>query len=140
MAIGDLCVNDAVTISQDDSIQHAAQVMEENNLGSLVVVADESTKPIGIVTDRDIALNVVAKNKNIDSTKVSEVMSQNLLTLECSQGIKEAIDAMRDKGVRRAPVMKDGKVCGVAAIDDLMTLIAKELNALSDLVQKQIAA
>lgn len=140
MAMGDLCVNHIVTVKAQDSIQQAAQAMQAKNIGSVVVMSGEheSQKPVGILTDRDIVLQVVASNKCPVNTKVEQVMCQDLLTIDHHQGIKEAIDLMRDKGVRRAPIMQEGKICGLVATDDLLILIAKEMNALADLVQKQI--
>jgi len=138
MKISELC-NNAITITQDQTLYDAACLMEENNVGSVVVTGeDKDAKPVGMITDRDLVIRGIADNKDLKETKVSEIMSENLLFLESQKGIKEAIDEMNEKGVRRAPVLNNEKLCGVVAVDDLIELLAKELNSLAGLVKKQM--
>lgn len=142
MKIVDLCNKNTVTIEQNKNLYDVACLMEENNVGCIVVTKDNSEdfKPVGIITDRDLVVKVMANNKDYKETKVAEIMSKDLLILEGHTGIQEAIEEMNKKGVRRAPILKDKKLCGVVAVDDLIELIADELNSLSDLVKKQVSA
>lgn len=139
MTIEKICKKPIVTISDDASLINAALAMKQNNIGDVVVVKDD--KPVGILTDRDIVVKVAANDVNLSDIKVSDVMSSDLLILKTDQGVNAAINAMREKGVRRAPVL-DGqnKLIGIATVDDLLILLASELKVLSDIVARQAAA
>lgn len=137
MSISALCQNNFVTINQDCPISEAATIMAEKNIGCLLVLDNE--KPIGVITDRDITTKVVAKKTDLQGVTVKEAMSADLLALPSDMGINKAIEAMRDKGVRRAPVIQNGKVCGMIKVEDLIIMIASELNELSGLIQRQLS-
>jgi CBS domain-containing protein len=137
MSIQEVCTYEVVTTTKSTLIKEAAKLMKKNNIGNIVVV--ESEKPVGILTDRDIVTKVFADDKDANGIRVSDVMSSNLLVLKKDQGIKEAIDAMCNKGVRRAPIVDDNnKLCGIATVDDLLPLIANELHSVAKLVCKQV--
>lgn len=140
MTIGKVCKSDVTTISEKASIQEAAAIMGEKNIGCLLVIKDESEaqEPIGIITDRDITIKIVAKKTDLNGLTVAEAMSKDLLMLQSDQGIKKSIEAMHSKGVRRAPVVENNKVCGIVAVDDLIMMIASELSDLADLFKRQI--
>lgn len=139
MSLAKICKKPIVTISDDASLINAALAMKQNNIGDVVVVKND--KPVGILTDRDIVVKVAANDVNLSDIKVSDVMSSNLLILKADQGINAAINAMREKSVRRAPVI-DGqnKLIGIATVDDLLILLASELKQLSDIIAQQAAA
>lgn len=137
MSIGALCQDNVVTIMENASIQEAAKIMLEKNTGCLLVLKND--KPIGVITDRDITTKIVSKKTDLQGVSVQEAMSADLLVLPSDMGIKQAIEAMRDKGVRRAPVMENEQVCGMIKVDDLMIMIAAELHDLADLVQHQLS-
>lgn len=141
MSIGSFCKCDVVTATRDTSLQEAAKLMKQNNVGDVIVVenTDGKNKPIGILTDRNIAVEVVADNKNYQELSVGDVMSEELLILHSDQDIKEVLDLMSEKGVRRAPVVDDsGKAIGIATLDNLLILLAEETYSLAKLVRKQI--
>jgi predicted transcriptional regulator len=129
-----------VTISENSSIQDAAKKMAEKHVGSLIVLENktESKKPVGIITDRDITVKITAKKANLADSTVADVMSKDLFMLPSDLGIKKSIDAMRDKGVRRAIIMDNDQIHGVVAVDDLMIMLASELKGLADLIEHQI--
>lgn len=138
MMINDICKKQVLTCLKHDSVKHAAQMMKNKNIGALVVV-NETQYPVGIITDRDIALKAVAEGIDGESAKVSELMSRNLLVLDSSQTLQQAIDKMVEKGVRRAPIVDAlQKICGLAALDDLLIMLSKCLNRLAGLIETQI--
>ncbi|MCD6055135.1 MAG: histidine kinase [Gammaproteobacteria bacterium] len=142
MSIGKMCRGEISTISENTSIQEAAKLMKEKHVGCLLVIKKEGgdgQKPSGIMTDRDIVLKILTHKSNLEGVTVAEAMSEDLLMLSSEQGIKEAIEAMRDKGVRRAPVIENNKILGIVAVDDLMILLVDELNQLADLVKHQVS-
>lgn len=141
MSISDICKNKAITISKDETIQHAAKLMRDNAIGSIVVTQNEEGEevPIGIVTDRDIAIKAVAEKTSLKDVKVSHVMCKDLLVIEDDQDINDAIETMEAKKVRRAPIInEEGEICGIVSLDDLLVYMAKGLTKLAGLVEKQI--
>lgn len=138
MSLAKICKKPIVTISDDASLINAALAMKQNNIGDVVVVKND--KPVGILTDRDIVIKVAANDVNLSDIKVSDVMTNNLLILKADQGVNAAINAMREKSVRRAPVIDEqNKLIGIATVDDLLILLASELKQLSDIVAQQAA-
>lgn len=139
MPISDLCEKNLIYVEQGASLQYAAQLMKKHHTGGLVVVeANGQTKPVGILTDRDIVLSVVAENLT-SKTKVQDVMSRDIVKVNQSKGIAEVVDQMEGYGVRRMIVVDEqGNACGVVSADDILQLVARELNGLGRLVNRQI--
>jgi CBS domain-containing protein len=137
MQISELCRPDVVTVKQDISVQDAAEIMQQKTVGSLVVV-DDNCFPIGMITDRDIAVKVVAEKQLPAEVKVSQVMCKDVLMLSEQQDLTDAIDALCEKGVRRAPVLDEqNNLCGIVAIDDVMACIIDELNGVMEIIRAQ---
>ena len=140
MSIIQACEKKVVTVFKDTSIQEAAKLMKEKNIGDVVVVEsrENCSQPIGILTDRDLVVKFASDNIDINSITVGDALSRRLFTLNEKQGINEAIVAMSEHGVRRAPVVNENKeLVGIVSIDDLLVLIAEELSYLANLVRKQ---
>ncbi len=140
MSIHKICTAKVITAVKSMPIQEAAMLMKKNNIGDIVVIESKTNnKPIGILTDRDIAMKIVADGVDAKTICVGDVMSSDLLVLKKHQGINEAIEMICAKGVRRAPIVDDNdKICGIAAVDDLLILVSDELSSLAKLVRKQI--
>jgi len=133
MNIGELCNRETVVVQQDKNIVEAARLMRHYHVGDLIVVtkSEEGNTPIGIVTDRDIVMEVVANGANPKTVKVSEVMSRELVTGREDEGIYETIKRMRMHGVRRLPVVdKKGYLAGILAVDDILEFLGEEVDAL----------
>lgn len=106
----------------------AAELMRQLHVGSVVVV-DEGGRPLGMLTDRDIVLRVVAEHRDPAATPVASVMSSEVACVQIDDLIDEAAFKMRQKGVRRLPIVDAvGKVCGIVALDDLLVLLSAELE------------
>ncbi|MFN7095066.1 MAG: CBS domain-containing protein [Burkholderiales bacterium] len=138
MTIGNMCRDQVVTIVEAASIKDAAKVMAEKNIGFLVVTGADGNKPVGSLTDRDIVVNGIAGKGEVTNLKVSDIMHKDLLVLKGEQGVREIIKDMCEKGVRRAPIVENEKLTGIVSIDDLLVLLAKELNEVAELIKKQI--
>lgn len=111
-----------VTVNPTDSIVIAARLMAKKGIGSVVVVRNK--KPVGILTDRDIAMRVVAKELNLKNTKVEDVMTKNIITGKEGQRAAELAKVMHDHGIRRVPtVNKKGELAGIITLDDLLNMI-----------------
>jgi CBS domain-containing protein len=116
---------DPVVVSASDIVQKAAELMKQYDIGPLPVVeAETSRKLIGIITDRDIVINVLAQKKDPSKTKVSEVMSPDPVTCRESESINEALEKMSSYQIRRIPVVDDNnRIVGIIAQADIATRI-----------------
>jgi CBS domain-containing protein len=139
MAIGEICSREVVYVARGESCAQAAQLMRENHVGSLVVVAQAGAPvmPVGMITDRDLAVGVMALGLDPDKTLVEAVMRPRIALLRDTDGIGRAIALMRAEGVRRLPVVDaEGRLVGILAADDLIELFAEELSGLAAMVAK----
>ncbi len=140
MPIGELCNREVVIAEKSISVTEAAQLMRLHHVGDLVVVEDREggRHPVGIVTDRDIAVEVVAAGVNPDALTAGDIMAADLATLRENEGLYEALRYMRDKGVRRMPVVDAaGALVGILTLDDLLSLLAEELTEIAKLVSHE---
>jgi CBS domain-containing protein len=107
-------------------------------VGDLIVVEEDAGRrvPVGILTDRDIVVAVVAQRVTASSVKVGDAMSAALLTVHKDNGIEHALRQMRSAGVRRAPVVDEtGVLVGVLSIDDVIDHLAVQLGHIADIVR-----
>ena len=106
MPIGELCKHPVIVVEPEHSVRAAAAMMREHHVGALVVVRNDGTrKPVGIVTDRDIAIGVVAVGLDAEVLTVGDIMGPRLVTAPVDQGVLETVRQMRTKGIRRLPLV-----------------------------------
>lgn len=137
MAIAEICSREVVFIAGNESCAQAARLMREHHVGSLIVLRDEAPPrvPVGMITDRDLAVGVMALGLDPEKTPVEAAMRPELAVVNESDGIGRAIALMRKHAVRRLPVVDSlGSLVGVIAADDLLELFAEELSGLATLV------
>jgi CBS domain-containing protein len=123
-----------------ESIRTAAQLLRDQDVGSVVVCEERGTHriPVGILTDRDILLTLLQSGTHLDGTFVGEVMSRDPLVLHDSESIEQAAEQMRAHAVRRAPVVNEyGSLVGIVSVDDLLDVLAEELNSIAELIRRQ---
>ncbi|GIL18069.1 MAG: CBS domain-containing protein [Oligoflexia bacterium] len=139
MPISDLCSRELVCVERGTSLRSAAQLMKKKHVGGVVIVeANGKKKPVGILTDRDIVLSVVAEDIPL-SSRVESVMTGNVIKVQQEEGIATVVDKMEREGVRRMVVVDAaGNACGLVSSDDILQLVAKELNGIGKLFEKQI--
>jgi len=118
-SLQDLMTKNVVTVSPQQSVAQAAQLMSQYNVGSLPVVENEQVK--GIITDRDISLRATSQGLDPNTTKVDSVMSKNLVTGTPQMDVHEAARLMKEKQVRRLPVIENNQLKGIVALGDLTT-------------------
>ena len=121
--VKDIMTENVVSISIDDSVFEAANLMNSNQVGCLVIMNEE--EPIGIVTERDIVRRVVAKKLPLE-TKISEVMSKSLITIGPDASLKEAARVMSSNKIRRLPVLKQNKLVGIVVASDFVRNAGKK--------------
>jgi len=140
MPVGELCIRQTVVAPRGTSIHDAAKLMREYHVGDLVVTdpTDGKRKPVGIVTDRDIVIEVLAQGLDPGRLAVEDIMSQDLVTVREQEGLFETIGKMRAKGVRRVPVVdSEGTLAGIVTVDDLVGLLADELGEVAKLISRE---
>jgi len=140
MTIGKVCNREVVFIHAQASVPEAARLMREHHVGDLVVTKEKTGKrvPVGIVTDRDIVLEVIAEGVGMDDVSVGDIMSDNLVTARESDGLLETIKVMRAKGIRRLPVVNDdNELVGILSVDDLIDLFSEQIVDLARLIARE---
>ena len=134
MPVGEICNREVVVAERTTTIVEAARLMRRYHVGDLVVVDEVQDRrvPVGMVTDRDLVVDVIAREQPFASCTVRAVMSATLVCVPETAGVIEAIQLMRSHGVRRVPVVDaGGALVGILAADDLLDLLAEELSALA---------
>ena len=140
MTVGTICNREVVIVDKTASIPEAARLMREYHVGDLVVVEEKAGKriPVGIVTDRDIVLEVIAEGVDMNDITVGDIMSNSLVTARESDGMLETIKMMRAKGVRRLPVINDdNELVGILSVDDLIDLFSEQIVDLARLIARE---
>jgi CBS domain-containing protein len=138
MSVSAICNHNVATIDPEEDVVTAAIRMREAHVGDLIVVEHRGGRvvPVGILTDRDIVVGIVAKKTPPETIRVGEAMSTELLTVHEDNGIEFALREMRRVGVRRAPVVGDNReLVGVLSIDDVIDHLAVELGHIADIIR-----
>jgi len=117
MILNDIMSKEIASLNSDDSIESAAQLMKQYNVGSIPICSQN--KVIGIVTDRDIALRSVAVGQNSKQQSVSDIMTSNPVTGSPNMDVHDAAKIMSDKQIRRLPVVENNKLVGMVALGDI---------------------
>ena len=134
--LGTMFTNEVVTVRPTDTIRRAAELMGQENVGAVVVV--EQGRPVGIVTDRDVALSVAARGTSRE-TCVQEVMACPVTTILHDEGIFKVTQYMMENALRRVPVVDGvGRLVGLVTLDDLLVLLSRELDNLAKGVQAEV--
>ena len=141
MTAGEYCNRDVVIIEKTGSIREAIKLMRDNHVGDVVVVegSESASIPLGILTDRDIVIEILAKDIDLDAVNIGDVMSNQLVTVNNEAKLLDAIKLMRIKGVRRLPVVNEqSELQGILSVDDLLELVVEQLTDLVSLVSNEI--
>jgi CBS domain-containing protein len=143
MTIGEICSRETVFTTRDTTVATAARLMRHHHVGTLVVVEQMNggkRVPVGIVTDRDVVVEVMATGLDSNAITVGDIMGQELVTARESEGVLETMQIMRYKGVRRLPIVdKNGQLVGIVSFDDLLEVLAEQITELSKIVAREQA-
>lgn len=140
MTIGAICNREVVYVNRDVTVHAACKLMRHYHVGSLVVVDEVDGKriPVGILTDRDIVVEINAMDLDLKVITTGDIMSPELAVAPESQGMFETIEIMRAKGVRRMPIVDtDNGLIGIVTIDDLLEVLAEELTDVARIVSRE---
>ncbi len=128
--VSDIMRRDVVTCNIEDSLDIVSKKMSEKNIGSIIVM--ENNKPIGIITERDICYKAVAQNLKPSDVKAGDIMSSPLISIKPLDSIYEAIRIMKEKNIRRLPVIENDELKGIITERDILTLIPEMLTILHE--------
>jgi CBS domain-containing protein len=136
--IGQICSKPPVTASPDTTVREAAHRMWSRKVGAVVIV-NRRGKPIGVLTDRDIAVKVVAQGADPAVVRVGTLISRKPTVIREEAGILDATKLLSRRGVRRLPVVsRTGQLVGIISLDDLLMLIGSELSHIASTLASEL--
>lgn len=140
MKVGEICTRNPATVSTSATLAEVARLMWDRHIGAVIVTKAPLDRPVatGIITDRDIACAQLDRTSDLGSLGAEEVMTRNPLEINEEDSVSGAIEKLRARGVRRAPVVSsNGALVGLVSTDDLFACVARELMLLARLVTLQ---
>ncbi len=143
MSIRSICKRPVVTVTAQTDVVSAARLMREKHVGFLVVIEPDPEnvtygRPLGVLTDRDIVVTVVAREVDPRTLTVADLMNRSPATVGEEDSVSQALRVMRRMGVRRLPVVGSrGMLTGVLSLDDLLDAVAGEVGELSGAVHNE---
>jgi len=138
--IGKYCTRQVITATPETGIVEAAMLMREHHVGSLVVIDSEKQdgKPVGIITDRDILVEVTAEEVPLDSVTIGDIMTRSPVVVSEEENFFDCMDIMRKRGIRRLPVTdSSNQLTGIVSTDDLLKVIYEEMGNLVSLIIRE---
>ena len=135
MRVEELALRPPVIVDPACTIREAAETMRHHGVGAVMV--SDAGRLTGIVTDRDLVVRVLARRVG-DDARVDSVMSMDIIAIDASADIRDAVRAFGHHAVRRLPVLNGGQIVGILTIDDLLVAYASELNELTRGVTAQL--
>ena len=137
MFIGEICNRNVVIATRDTSVTELAQLMREHHVGSIIITEaqNECNIPVGIITDRDLVIELLSKDIDTKSISAGDVMSNELVSVRDTNHVYDTLKLMRGKGIRRMPVVNDENVLiGILTVDDLLDVVISELDDIVNIV------
>lgn len=133
MTVKSIAREEVVTIASNASVADVVETMQSKNVGSVVVVDDGS--PVGIVTDRDVAMKALGADIDPGSMTVDDVMSRELVSVEADVGLLDLLSLMGEEGIRRVPVVENDALVGIVTLDDILVLLSMELQSIANIIR-----
>lgn len=141
MSVGQFCNRETIIADRQTPIVDVAKLMRQHHVGSVIVtedLGDGAVVPVGIVTDRDLVVEILAAEVDPEQVTVGDVMSYELVTAHEDDRLWDTLQRMRVKGVRRIPVVdRHGALKGVLTSDDLLEILSGELSELAKLMGRE---
>ena len=140
MSVGEVCNREVVVVGVRESVSTAAHLMRAEHVGDLVVVGEgeRARVPAGIVTDRDLVVELLGEDVEPEKVTVGDILDHELWTAGEDEDTLEVLERMREKGVRRMPVVDgEGALVGILTMDDLLDLFAEQLDKMVQLIGRE---
>jgi|YelNatPaOPRAMG01_1025707.scaffolds.fasta_scaffold06123_2 CBS domain-containing protein len=136
MLIKEVMNRDVIAVKPETSVREAAKVMAKYHIGSLIILEEE--RIAGIITEGDILRKVIVEGKDLDETKVREIMTERVFTIEPDKTIDDAVKLMTEKKIKKLPVMENEKLVGIITASDIMVVEPKLIEAIAGLISLKI--
>ena len=137
MSIERICQRQVDVAELGETVQAIADRMRQHTVGCLVVV-DDAGRPIGIVTDRDLVIRVLAEGMDPYTTRIERAMTFDVKTVPCDGSIEQALRVMRGGSFRRVPVVDEaGKLAGLVTLDDVLRLLVEEFSQAGHVLERE---
>ena len=140
MLLKEICMPDVVSCAADRSALHAARLMRQHHVGDVIVVEDveSDSSPIGVVTDRDIVVEVLGKELDPARVTLRQIMRTPVVIASMTEDAAQALERMKFHGVRRIPVVDEkSRLIGVLSLDDLLQRLAADAASLAEVVTRE---
>ncbi|WED42671.1 CBS domain-containing protein [Legionella cardiaca] len=140
MRVGQFCNREVVMMHGDESVKVAAALMRSHHVGDVVLVEEKEGKkfPIGIISDRDLVVEVMVPGLKPEELAASDIITHSLFVVHEDDSLFDALDLMREKAIRRLPVIDaDEVLIGIITLDDITDLLAEMLGNVADVVERQ---
>ncbi|MGB9853722.1 MAG: cyclic nucleotide-binding/CBS domain-containing protein [Candidatus Bathyarchaeales archaeon] len=137
LKVEDVMVRDVVTIDENSTVREAADVMNKFEIGCLIAV--KKGKAVGIITERDLLKRVVAEARDVNKTKVKNVMSSPLVVVEPSMDLEEAVKLMFQMKIKKLPVVEEKRLVGLVSLTDIARFQPQMIKILKQLAMRQTA-
>lgn len=131
MLVKDIMTSPVITIGEDASVNEAAQLMDKNKVGCIIVTTEKG-KPLGIITERDLVTRVLAKNARSSKLTVKEVMTSPLITVDPDETLSEAARRMSRLGIRRLGVIYKGNLVGIVSSKDILAITPELIELMQE--------
>lgn len=137
MTVGKICSRSVDWAGPDESVQVVAGRMHSRKVGTLVIL-DAAQHPIGLVTDRDLTVRVLAEGRDAGTTPVRDVMTASIKTVREDCPIESALEVMRRGPFRRIPVVNEqNQLIGILSVDDILDLLSEEFRSIGRLLNAE---
>ena len=133
MPVTDIARESAVSIESGETLETVVETMRSEGVGSVVVV--ENGEPVGLVSDRDLALAVLSGDNDAGQLTVDELLTDEVVTVDAAAGVYDAIELMSGRGVRRVVVVEDGELAGIISLSDVIVLLGMELQQVANTIR-----
>jgi len=135
MLVRDVMNRNVITASEDINLKDAAKKMYNNKIGSLVVV--RKNKLVGIITQTDV-IKAISEDREIETTLVADIMNKNVITVEPSKTIEEAVNLMTEHKIKKLPVVDGGKLVGIITASDIIVIEPKLIEGIASLISLKL--
>jgi CBS domain-containing protein len=141
MQIGQCCNRTVAVARPHTAVTEAARMMRELHVGTIVVVQDGNgiNEPVGLVTDRDLVVEVLADDVDPDTVALADIMSDGISTAGVDDELFDTLERMRELGIRRMPVVEaSGNLVGIVSMDDILALFSEGMNDITQLIRREV--
>jgi CBS domain-containing protein len=136
MIVESLMKTELITAAVDESVAHSAWSMARNGVGAVLVV--EADELVGILSERDVLVKIVAEGREPTTTKVVEIATSDVVSVDVNASVRECAELIQAKGVRHLPVLRDGKPVGILSRRDFFTYVVEVPGAWAELIEGRL--